>query len=137
MHNQTHDIPELDACGLRNFGLTTGGIFIVLFALLFPWLFDATMPLWPWVLGGVLGLWAGVHPSSLRPVYRGWMKFGLLLSKITTPLILGLLFYVFVTPMGLALRLFRDPMRRSIDPAQSTYRVHPDPDQPHSMENPF
>jgi small-conductance mechanosensitive channel len=137
MQTGTHDIPELDARGLRSFGITTGAIFIALFALLFPWLFDAAMPLWPWVLGGVLGLWAGVHPASLRPVYRGWMKFGLLLSKITTPLILGLLFYVFVTPMGFVLRLFRDPMRRAIDPAQSTYRVQPDTDQPHSMENPF
>ena len=131
-----HDIPELDAKGLRKFALTTGAIIAVLFGLLLPWLFGFNYPTWPWILAGVLGAWGLVHPPSLAPVYKGWMKFGLLLSKITQPIVLGIVFYIVIMPMGLVMRLFRDPMARKVHTDDDSYRVvHPDND--HSMERPF
>ena len=87
------DIPALDAAGLRKFGLTTGAIVAVLFGLVFPWLLGVGLPVWPWVVFGVLGLWGLIAPVSLNPIYRLWMKFGLLMHKIMTPLILGILFF--------------------------------------------
>jgi hypothetical protein len=72
MHDK--DIPELDARGLRKFGLTTGAIVAVLFGALIPWAFGLHYPKWPWVLAGVLGLWALAAPATLHPVYLGWMR---------------------------------------------------------------
>jgi hypothetical protein len=133
-----HDIPELDAKGLRSFALTTGGIVVALFGLLLPWLLELGFPIWPWVLGAVLGVWGLAAPASLRPVYRGWMRFGLLASRITTPIILGIVFYVVIMPMGLVMRLFgHDPMRRKLDTDEASYRVPSKPAPRESVERPY
>jgi predicted membrane metal-binding protein len=132
-----HAIPELDRKGLREFGLVTGAIVAVLFGLFFPWLLDRSWPLWPWIVFGVLGAWGLVAPMSLRPVYRLWIRFGLLMSRITTPLIMGLVFYLAVTPMALGLKILgKDPMRRRLDDSQ-TYRVPSEKAPPDSLKRPF
>ena len=131
-------IPDIDRQGLRSFGLTTGAIVAALFGLFFPWLLEASYPLWPWAILGVLGIWALIAPDSLKPVYRIWMRFGLLLSKITTPIIMGAVFYLVVLPFGLALRLLgKDPMRRRIDDAAESYRIKSIKTSKENLENPF
>jgi hypothetical protein len=121
---QMHDIPELDRKGLREFAFVTGGILALLFGLFFPWLLESSYPLWPWMIACVLGGWGLAAPMTLQPVYRAWMKFGLLLSRITTPLILGIVFYGLIMPMGLVMRLSgHDPMARRFDDSAESYRV--------------
>lgn len=118
------DIPELGRSGLRGFGLLLGGMVAGLFGLLFPWLLDRPWPLWPWAVFATLAVWALAIPRSLRPIYRVWMRFGLLLSRITTPVILGLVYFVIVTPMAALLHLRRnDPMARRFDPGARSYRI--------------
>ena len=132
-----HPIKELDRKGLREFGLVTGAIIGVLFGLFFPWLIERPFPAWPWAIAGVLGLWGLVAPMSLRPVYFGWMKFGLLLSRITTPIIMGLVFYVMITPMGLIRRLTgNDSLARRFEDVAS-YRVPTEKRPPNNLERPF
>lgn len=134
-----HDtpIPVLDNKGLRDFGLVTGGIIAALFGLFFPWFLDLPMPAWPFVLGGLLAAWGLIHPPSLRPVYTCWMKFGLLLGRITTPIIMGIVFFLVIFPMGLVMRLGgKDPLARKLDPGASSYRVT-GRDSGSSMERPF
>ena len=133
-----HDIPTLDRKGLREFGLVTGGIVAGLFGLLFPWLLDYRVPLWPWLVFAVLAAWALAAPGTLAPVYRAWMKFGLLIGRVTTPLILGVVFFFVIMPMGLVMRLAgRDPMARRFDEAAPSYRV-PSMQRPKEhMEKPF
>ena len=134
----SHEIPDLDRNGLRNFGLTTGAIVAVLFGLFFPWLLGRSMPLWPWVLCGTLVVWALLAPVSLRPVYRVWMRFGLLMSRVTTPVILSLVFYVVITPIAVIRGLLgKDSMARSLDEKMSTYRVKSRKASPENLERPF
>ena len=124
MTSNMHSIPKLDRVGLRNFGITTGSILAVLFGLFFPWLLDNPVPAWPWIVAGALVLWALLLPLSLQPVYRGWMRFGLFMSGITTPLILGIVFFIIITPMALILALCkRDPLVRKSDASTESYRV--------------
>ena len=138
MAASSHDIPELDRKGLREFGLVTGGIIAALFGLFFPWLLDSGIPLWPWAVGGGLALWALVAPASLRPVYYGWMRLALLLSRITTPIILGIVFFLVILPFGLVMRLMgRDPMARRFDEAAKSYRIPSSKESPERMEKPF
>lgn len=123
---------------LRNFGLTTGGIVAALFGILFPWLLERPTPLWPWILGGILVLWGLAAPASLQPVYKGWMRFGLIMSRITTPIILAILFYLTVLPTGLIRRLMGyDSMSRAFDKNASSYRItsHRAPKQ--NLRRPF
>ncbi len=138
MAANTHPIPELDRKGLRDFGLTTGGLIAVLFGLLFPWLLAAGIPRWPWLLGGGLAAWALIAPTRLRPVYHYWMRLALWLSRITTPLVLGVVFFLVILPAALMMKLIgRDPMARRFDETTTSYRV-PSRKAPRShMENPF
>lgn len=133
-----HTIPELDRRGLRSFGLTTGVIVAVLFGVFFPWLLDHATPIWPWAMCGTLVLWALVAPASLRPLYRVWMRFGLLMSRITTPLILGIVFYVLITPVAILLSLLkRDAMARTLDSSVESYRVISRVSDKNNLEKPF
>ena len=133
----TNEIPELDKSGLRQFGLTTGAIVAGLFGIVFPYLLDVSWPLWPWLIFAVLAGWALIAPSSLRRVYYGWMRFGMLLGKITTPIIMTLLFLITILPGALLLRLFRkDPMRRSFDDSTS-YRVKTKQPSVQNLEKPY
>lgn len=133
-----HAIPPLDRRGLRDFGLGAGAMIAGVFGLLLPWLFGAHFPRWPWIAGGAFAAAAIVMPAALRPVYRGWMRVALLLGRITTPLILGLVFYVAVTPMGVLMRIFGyDPMRRRRDPDARSYRVASTELERERLERPF
>ena len=135
---EAHSIPELDRKGLRHFGLLTGGIVAALFGLFFPWLLERSWPLWPWILFGALAAAALAAPLALRPVDRVWMQLGLLLSKITTPLILGIVFFAVISPIGLLRRFKRsDPLERAFDAQAASYRV-PSRRKPHNhLERPF
>ena len=133
-----HPIPELDRKGLREFGLVTGAIVAGLFGLFFPWLLERAWPLWPWVILGALWLLALLAPSWLKPIYRGWMRFGLLASRVTTPLILSIVFFLIVSPMAVVKRLFgRDAMARRFDQAAESYRVPSKRPPVNNLEKPF
>ncbi|MDJ0926663.1 MAG: SxtJ family membrane protein [Gammaproteobacteria bacterium] len=132
-----HEIPELDRKGLREFGITTGAIVAGLFGLFFPWVFERAWPVWPWIVFGVLGAWGLIAPMTLRPVYRGWMRIGLLLSKVMTPLIMGIVFYILITPMALFRKLMgKDSMARDFDDSRS-YRVPSDPPREDYLKRPY
>ena len=131
------DIPELDRSGLRNFGITTGGIVAVIFGILVPYILDRGWPLWPWIVAAVLTGWALVAPATLGPVYRGWMRFGLLAGKIVTPIILTIVFVVTIVPTSIALTLMgKDAMRRKFDSGPS-YRVQSKQPPVENMEKPY
>ncbi len=130
---------ELTKSDLRKFGTMMGGVIAVLFGLLLPWFFDYSWPLWPWLLAGGFWLPAVVAPRLLRKVYSLWMAFGQGAGWVNTRIILGLVFFLVFTPVGLAMRLFgRDPMRREIRPALDSYRIVCDhPPEPTDLERPF
>jgi len=134
----SHTIPELDQAGLRKFGLTTGAIVAVLFGLFFPWLLERPWPLWPWIVFGVLAVFALLAPKALNPIYKVWMRFGLIMSRITTPLIMGVVFFLIISPIALFRRLIgRDALHRSFNQAAVTYRTERSPPPPKHFERPF
>ena len=135
---ERYAIPELDRKGLREFGLVTGVMVVLIFGLFFPWLLDLEFPVWPWVVLGVLGTMALAIPAALRPVYYWWMRLALLLGRITTPIVLGIAFYFVLTPTGLLMRLFaNDPMRRKKHVDAETYRVASTKTDRERLERPF
>jgi hypothetical protein len=133
-----HGIPELDSRGLRRFGLTTGAMLVALFGLAAPWLLGRPYPAWPWWLAGALGLLALIAPGSLRLVYLLWMRAGMLLNRLTTPLILGAAFFAVITPAALVIRaLRRDTLARKFDDRATTYRIRSRSATKQTMEKPF
>jgi len=78
-------------------------------------------------------------PKILAPLNRLWMAFGMLLGKIVSPLVLGFLFLVLVTPVALMTQLIgRDPLRMKKRSA-SSYWIERDPmgPEPTSFKNQY
>lgn len=131
-------IPELDSQGLRKFAFTSAAIIVVLFALVIPFIFSFSFPVWPWIAGVILAGWGAIAPATLNPVYKVWMRFGLLMNRITTPIILGIVFFLVFTPIALVMRLFgRDELQLKRGSTVSTYRVVSKNSPKEKMEKPF
>ena len=137
--NQGPDtIPELDKAGLRRFGLTLAAAVAVIFGGLLPFLFDHSVHYWPFLLAGALAAWSAVAPGTLNAVYRPWMKLGLALNRITTPIIMGAVFFLVVTPVSLLMKLIgRDPLARGFDHGADSYRKLSRKSPRESLERPF
>ncbi len=130
-------LEELSTKTLRDFGLLMGGVLLVYGV--WPALFRGeAVRLWAMVVGGVAGGLGMVAPSTLAQPYKGWMFIGHILGWINTRIILGILYYGVVVPMGLVMKLMgRDPMRRALVPGMETYRVMRQRREPSHMNNMF
>jgi hypothetical protein len=129
---------EVKGSSERGFGI----VFAVLFAIigLFPLLGDGGVRWWSLGLAAAFLAAAHLAPAVLKPLNRLWLKFGLLLHRIVNPLIMGLLFFATVTPIGLIMRaLGKDPLRLSFDRSARTYWIERDPPgpAPDTMKNQF
>lgn len=133
---QRHE--EVRGSSDRAFGFVFAGVF-------------AIIGLLPLILGGRLRLWAVglaiafaavalVMPRLLAPANRLWTRFGLLLHRVVSPLALGIMFFVAITPTGLLMRLFgKDPLRLRFERDRPSYwidRVPPGP-APQSLKDQF
>jgi hypothetical protein len=105
----------------RRFGLTVGAAFAALAALLWWRGHGATAPL-PATLGALLMVAGVVAPARLELPYRGWMGLATALSRITTPIFLGITYFGVIAPIGLLRRLAgrNSLVRRS---SQSTFWI--------------
>ena len=132
-----HQMMEINKKSLREFGIVTGAIVAVLFGLLLPWLLSKAYPLWPWYVLAVLAGVAVILPMALKPVYKVWMRFGLVMGWINTRIILGIVFYFMFTPIALILKLLgKDPMHRKLDAKLQSYRIESKRSPREYMEKP-
>jgi len=132
------EIPELDRKGLRQFALIFAAIVVVVFGIVIPLLTGNGFVWVPWAIGGIFALWGLLAPATVRPFYRLWMRFGMLMSAIVNRAVLGIVFYLILLPFGLVFRIRGiDPLRRKWDPKSSSYRVASDDPDPKQMERPF
>ena len=107
---------------LRKFGVTVGLAFLALGAVS-RWRGHELPPRILWTVGALLLVPGLVAPGLLAPVQRAWMAFAEIVGAFNTRVILGLLFYVVFTPIGFVMRLFHDPMTRSLRDAQHSHWV--------------
>ena len=99
---------------LRRFGLTVGGALLLL-ALASRWRGHVLPPRVLAAAGVLLVVPGLIAPMALAPVQRGWMRAATLLGEVNSRIILTVLFYLVIAPVGLVLRTFvRDPLDRSL-----------------------
>ena len=68
------------------------------------------------VLGGGLLLAGLIVPGKLDPVYRAWMGFAHALSRVTTPILMSIVYFLVITPIALFMRGFGyDPLRQRVE----------------------
>lgn len=122
----------------RSFGFT----FSVLLACvgLWPLMRGRTVRGWALIVAAAFLLAALARPRVLAPVNRLWLRFGLLLHACISPIIMGLVFYTTLTPIGLVRRMLgKDPLRLRFDRDAVTYWIerHPPGPAPDTMPRQF
>jgi hypothetical protein len=106
----------------RTFGLVFSGFFLAL--ALVPALRRGAIHAWALGPAALFAACALVRPAWLGVLNRLWTRFGLLLSRVSNPIVLGALFYLVFTPVGICRRLLgSDPLRLRFDPQASSYWI--------------
>ncbi len=119
----------------RKFGLTVGAAFGVLAAIGF-WRGHVIAPVVLLVPGLLLILAGAAIPGHLGPVYRIWMRGAHVISKVTTPLFLSIVYLLVLTPAGLLMRgLGRNPLRHQR--SGSGYWIMREPGQRTDLDRQF
>ena len=129
---------EIKGSSDRAFGV----VFTVVFAIIGLWpLLGSDMPRW-WsmaISAGFLGV-SLVRPALLAPLNKLWTRFGLLLHHVVNPIVMGFLFFVVITPIGLVFKVMRkDILNLRLDREAKSYwieRTPPGP-APETMKNQF
>lgn len=123
---------------LRKFGLMMAGVLSLGFGLLFPLLSSKSISAIFWEIGLLFLLLGWFKPLWLKPIYQLWMKIGHGLGWINTRVILGIIFFALITPIGLIMRFFKqDPMVKCYDPNIISYRKNMPRRPINHMERPF
>ncbi|MBC7791536.1 MAG: hypothetical protein H7Z74_16435 [Anaerolineae bacterium] len=101
----------------RRFGFTVGSAFLLL-AIVSWWRGHKLPPIVLAVIGGALIVAALVAPAHLRRVETGWMRLALAMSRVTTPIFMGAIYFLLLTPIGVLRRTFgRSAIARAADSA--------------------
>jgi len=123
---------------LRRFGLLVGGVFGLALGLAVPFLFHRHYPRWPWFVAVPLLFFAAVFPPALKIPHRLWTWLGEVLNWINTRIILSVLFFLVLTPIGLVMKaLGKDPLMRGVDKKIPSYRSPSHEVAAAQMERPF
>ena len=87
----------------RNFGI----LFFIVFLIyaLWPLLNNNHLKLWSLITAIVFLLLGFFIPKSLEPLNQPWIKFGELLGRVISPIVMAIIFFGIVTPTGLLMRL--------------------------------
>ena len=113
---------QIEGPSERSFGITFAVVFLIVG--LWPLLWGEDVRAWALALTAAFLLTALVRPSVLSPLNRLWLKFGLLLHRVTTPLMLGVIFFLVVLPTGLLMRLMgKRPLHLGLERDRASYWV--------------
>ena len=93
-----------DVNALKEFARTMICMLPLVFMLILPWWFNSAIHWWPAAASGVLGLLYFVYPLALYYPYRVWMAVASVLGWVNTRIILGLVFYLLILPIGIVMR---------------------------------
>ena len=87
----------------RSFGI----VFFVVFLLiaLYPLTYGGEIRIWSLIISIIFLTLGLLNSKILSPLNKIWFKFGILLGKIVSPLIMGIIFFLVVTPIGFIMRL--------------------------------
>jgi hypothetical protein len=96
---------EIKISSNRSFGI----VFFVVFILvaLYPLINNGEIRLWSLLLSLIFLILGLLNSKTLFPFNKLWFRFGIFLGKVVSPIIMGVIFFFVVTPIGLIMRLFR------------------------------
>ena len=95
---------EINTGSNRSFGL----VFFIFFLIIsiYPLINDQSIRYWALIVSIIFLIFGLLNSKILTPLNKVWFKFGIFLGKIISPLIMSIIFFLVVTPIGLLMRLF-------------------------------
>jgi hypothetical protein len=130
--------PAVQRSSDRVFGFVMGGFFVL--AGVWPLVHGRPIRTWMAAVGAVFVIAALIRPPLLRPLNQAWTMLAVLLHRVVSPVVLGALFFLVVTPIAVVMRWCqRDALRLRADPSAASYWIPRDPPgpAPESMLHPF
>ena len=96
---------EVKLSSNKSFGI----VFFIVFLLIgvYPLLKGSDLRIWSLIISFIFLVLGLINSKILTPLNRLWFKFGLLLGKFISPIIMGIIFFIVVTPIGIIMRLFK------------------------------
>ena len=133
-----HALTRRNTRELRRFGLALATLVVVAFGVLLPWLGDRPRPAWPLVAGGLVAALALAVPAAILPLHRLLLPVARVMGVVNTWLLLGLVFFGMLWPLGVVLRrLGRLQYRTGFDQEAASYREPVPSDHRTRLEEPF
>ena len=88
----------------RSFGIVFFIVFLII--ALYPLSYSEEIRVWSLIISIIFLILGLLNSKILTPLNKLWYKFGIFLGKLVSPLIMGIIFFLVVTPIGLIMRLF-------------------------------
>ena len=118
----------------RNFGIVFSIVFLII--AIYPLISSGDIRIWSLIVS-IFFLFLGIFNSNLlSPLNKLWMKFGIFLGNVISPIIMGIIYFLVVTPIGILLRLFRKDVLRLKYDDSNTYWIKKD-NMNNDMKNQF
>ena len=118
----------------RNFGVVFFIVFLII--ALWPILKQNEIRIWSLIISFIFFVLGLINSKLLTPLNKLWFKFGILLGNIIAPIIMGIVFFLVVTPTGLIMRFFRKDILKLKKNTSDSYWINKD-DTNSSMKNQF
>ena len=118
----------------RNFGIVFFIVFLII--ALWPILKQNEIRIWSLIISFIFFVLGLINSNLLTPLNKLWFKFGILLGNIIAPIIMGIVFFLVVTPIGLIMRFFRKDILKLKKNTSDSYWINKD-DTNSSMKNQF
>ena len=118
----------------RNFGIVFFIVFLII--ALWPILKQNEIRIWSLILSFIFFVLGLINSKLLTPLNKLWFKFGILLGNIIAPIVMGIVFFLVVTPTGLIMRFFRKDILKLKKNSSDTYWINKD-NVKSSMRNQF
>ena len=87
----------------RSFGIVFFAVFLII--AIYPLINSGELRLWSLIISIIFLVLGLVNSKILNPLNKYWFKFGIFLGKIISPFVMGIIFFLVVTPIGLLMRL--------------------------------
>ena len=109
----------------RNFGLVFFFIFLVVS--IWPLLHNESPRIWSAIISLAFLILVLTRSKLLTPLNRLWAKFGIILGSIIAPIVMGVVFFLVVTPIGLVMNIMgKDLLKKKYDKKKETYWIKRD-----------
>jgi hypothetical protein len=121
----------------RKDNITFGILFFILFLIigLYPLKSEGLIRIWSVVLSLVFLIITIIRPNLFTFINKLWIQFGILLGKIISPIVMGLVFFFVVTPIGILVRIFKKDIM-GLKRGANTYWINRE-DKVQSMKKQF